>query len=117
MQKLNHSFGELEAELLERLEARGCTPVTITGYRYRCNSIFAWLKENGYGSYSKERGIVFLLDYYSKQGGNQYYDALKTVVYRLNDILDAAWDDVKSSIQKQTEEARKEENEGTTFLW
>ena len=27
---------------------------------------------------------------------NQYYGALKTVVYRLNDILDAAWNDVHS---------------------
>ncbi len=96
MQEQNYSFEELKAELLERLEARGCTPITITGYRYQCNSIFAWLKENGYGSYSKEGGIAFLLDYYSKHGGNQYYDALKTVVYRLNDILDAAWNDVHS---------------------
>ena len=53
MQEQNYSFEELKAELLERLEARGCTPITITGYRYQCNSIFAWLKENGYGSYSK----------------------------------------------------------------
>ena len=54
MQEQNYSFEELKAELLERLEARGCTPITITGYRYQCNSIFAWLKENCYGSYSKE---------------------------------------------------------------
>ena len=54
MQGQNYSFEELKSELLERLEARGCTPITITGYRYQCNSIFAWLKENGYGSYSKE---------------------------------------------------------------
>ncbi len=59
MQEQNYSFEELKAELLERLEARGCTPITITGYRYQCNSIFAWLKENGYGSYSKEGGIAF----------------------------------------------------------
>ena len=45
MQEQNYSFEELKAELLERLEARGCTPITITGYRYQCNSIFAWLKE------------------------------------------------------------------------
>ena len=60
MQEQNYSFEELKAELLERLEARGCTPITITGYRYQCNSIFAWLKENGYGSYSKEGGIGLL---------------------------------------------------------
>lgn len=66
MQGQNYSFEELKSELLERLEARGCTPVTITGYRYQCNSIFAWFKENGYGSYSKEGGIAFLQDYYNK---------------------------------------------------
>ena len=53
MQEQNYSFEELKAELLERLEARGCTP--ITGYRYQCN----WLKENGYDSDNKERGISF----------------------------------------------------------
>lgn len=67
MQERNYSFEKLEAELLERLKTRGCTPVTITGYRYQCNSIFAWLKENGHESYSKEGGIAFLHDYYSKQ--------------------------------------------------
>lgn len=101
MQEQNYSFEELKVELLKRLEARGCTPITITGYRYQCNSIFAWLKENGYGSYSKEGGTVFLQGYYSKHGGNQYYSALKTVVYRLNDILDGIWHDVHSDKGKQ----------------
>ncbi len=68
MQRQNDSFEELKTELLERLEVRGCTPITITGYRYQCNCIFAWLKENGYGSYSKERGTAFLQNYYSKHG-------------------------------------------------
>ena len=96
MQEQNYSFEELKVELLERLEARGCTPITITGYRYQCNSIFTWLRENGYGYYSKERGIAFLQDYYSKHGSNPYYSALKTVVYRLNDILDDTWRDMHS---------------------
>lgn len=96
MQKQNYSFEELRAKLLERLEARGCTPITITGYRYLCNSIFAWLKGNGYGNYSKGGGTAFLQSYYSKHGSNQYYSALKTVVCRLNDILGDIWHDVHS---------------------
>ncbi len=40
MQGQSDSFEELKTELLKRLEARGCTPITITGYRYQCNSIF-----------------------------------------------------------------------------
>lgn len=72
MQRQNDSFEELKTELLKRLEARGCTPITITGYRYQCNSIFVWLKENGYDSYSKEGGIAFLQNYYSKHGSSDY---------------------------------------------
>lgn len=96
MQEQNFSFKKLKVELLERLEARGYTPITVTGYRYQCNSIFAWLKEKGYSCYSKKGGAAFLQDYYRKHGGNQYYSALKTVVYRLNDILDETWHDVHS---------------------
>ena len=52
MQERNYSFEELEAELLKRLKERGCTPVTINGYRYQCHGIFVKLKEKGYESYS-----------------------------------------------------------------
>ena len=61
MQERNYSFEELEAELLKRLKERGCTPVTINGYRYQCHGIFAKLKENGYESYSNEGGMKLLL--------------------------------------------------------
>ena len=46
MQEICYSFETLERELLEKLEHRGCSPVTITGYRYLCNSIISWLKDN-----------------------------------------------------------------------
>ena len=59
MQERNYSFEELEAELLDRLKARGCTSITINGYRYQCNSIFAWLKANGYSSYRKKGELIF----------------------------------------------------------
>lgn len=39
MQEICYSFETLERELLEKLEHRGCSPVTITRYRYLCNSI------------------------------------------------------------------------------
>lgn len=101
MQERNYSFEKLESELLDRLKARGCTSITITGYRYQCNSIFAWLKEKGYSSYCKKEGIEFLQDYKSKHGNNRYYRSLRTVIYRLNDIIDATWRDVHSDKGKR----------------
>ncbi|WP_049895991.1 tyrosine-type recombinase/integrase [Oribacterium sp. NK2B42] len=91
MQVQSYSFEELRATLLERLSEQGCTPITVTGYRYQCNSIFKWLKGNGYNYYSAKGGDAFLNDYYSKHGKNQYYSNLRTVVYRLNDILNNTW--------------------------
>lgn len=96
MQERYNSFDALENELLERLKARGCSSITVTGYRYLCNSIISWLKDNGLKSYTKESGNAFLQDYLSEHGNNQYYSNLRTVVYRLNDLVDGKWEDVHS---------------------
>ena len=96
MQERYTLFDALENELLERLKARGCSSITITGYRYLYNSIISWLKENRLESYTKENGNAFLQDYLSKHGNNQYYSNLRTVVYRLNDLVDGKWKDVHS---------------------
>lgn len=101
MQEICYSFETLERELLEKLEHRGCSPVTITGYRYLCNSIISWLKDNGVEFYTKESGNAFLRDYLSKHGNNHYYSNLRTVVYRLNDLVDGKWSDVHSDKGKQ----------------
>ena len=42
--------------------------VTITGYRYLCNSIISWLQDNGYDYYTEEGGIAFLQDYLKTHG-------------------------------------------------
>lgn len=34
MQEHIKSFEDLEVALLDRMQARGCTPITVTGYRY-----------------------------------------------------------------------------------
>lgn len=96
MQEMCNSFDVLKNELLEKLKVRGCSSVTITGYRYSYNSITSWLKDNGYEFYTKESGNDFLQDYLSKHGNNQYYMNLRTVVYRLNDLVDGKWTDVHS---------------------
>lgn len=96
MQETNHSFTELRAELLGKLGDRGCTPITITGYRYLCNSIFTWLSDNSFDCYTEKAGSQFLQHYQSEHGENQYYHALHTVVQRLNDLLKGQWSDVHS---------------------
>ncbi len=96
MQETNHSFTELRTELLGKLGDRGCTPITITGYRYLCNSIFSWLSDNGFDCYTEKAGFLFLQHYQSEHGENQYYLSLRTVVQRLNDLLKGQWSDVHS---------------------
>lgn len=95
-----YDFDVLKNELLEKLEARGCSSITITGYGYSYNSIISWLKNNGYEFYTKEGGNTFLQDYLDKHGSNQYYKNLRTVVYRLNDLVDGKWEDVHSDKRK-----------------
>lgn len=90
------SFDDLENELLNKLKKRGCSSVTITGYRYLCNSVISWLKSNGFDHYTKEGGNSFLQDYLNRHGKNQYYTNLRTVIYRLNDLVDNTWRDVHS---------------------
>lgn len=74
------SFKELEDELLQKFEARGCTPVTVTGYRYLCNSIFSWLKSNNYSCYTKIGGDSFLEDYQKRHGCIPYYFNLRKTI-------------------------------------
>lgn len=101
MQERCNSFEVLKAELLEKLKARGCSSITVTGYRYLCNSITSWLKDAGYDFYTTEGGTAFLQDYLSNHGNNQYYSNLRTVVYRLNDLIDGKWEDVHSDKGKK----------------
>lgn len=96
MQQQYHSFEELETRLLDKLRDQGCSPVTITSYRYLCSSVFKWLKENGYDFYAEEGGNAFLREYRSKHGENQYYANLKTVISRLDDMAKGAWCSVHS---------------------
>lgn len=59
MQERYDSFDTLEKKLLDSLKTRGCSPITITGYRYLCNSIIAWLTDNGHDFYTKKVVILF----------------------------------------------------------
>ena len=67
MQERYNSFDVLRNELLEKLKDRGCSSITITGYRYLYNSIISWLKDNGHEFYTRGSGNAFLQDYICKQ--------------------------------------------------
>lgn len=101
MQEYIKSFEDLEAELLDRMKARGCTPITVTGYRYLCNSAISQLRNNDFTGYSKEGGEKFLQNYLETHEKNQYYSNLRTVIYRLNDIIENTWNDVHSDKGKK----------------
>ena len=96
MQEQIYSFEELREVLLEKLKEKGCSPITITGYRYMCNSIFKWLRGKSCDHYTVEEGNSFLQNYCNGHGENQYYANLRTVIYRLNDILQDTWSRVHS---------------------
>ncbi|MFV0342786.1 MAG: hypothetical protein ACK5JH_07805 [Anaerocolumna sp.] len=95
------SFDVLVSELLDKLEARGCSSITITEYRYLCNCIISWLHGNDYDYYCKARGNSFLKEYLAEHGTNQYYTNLRTTIYRLNDLVDDMWEDVHSAKGKR----------------
>ena len=59
MQEQNYSFEELKAELLERLEARGCTPITITGYRTSVTAFLPGLKKTVMAAIAKKEALHF----------------------------------------------------------
>ena len=101
MQEHIKSFEELENELLDKMTARGCSSITVTGYRYICNSIIAWLKNAGFTSYCKEGGEKFLQNYLESHEKNQYYSSLRTVVHRLDDLIENTWKDVHSDKGKK----------------
>lgn len=101
MQKHENNFETLEQELLERLKDRGYSPATITWYRYLCNSIISWLHANGYEYYTTEVGNAFLQDYLGAHGKNQYYNNLRTAIYRLNDLVIGDWKNVHSDKGKK----------------
>ena len=96
MQKKIKSFECLESELLEKMRLRGCTSTTITGYRYLCNSVISWFKENGFSQYTEQGADQFLQEYLDNHGKNEYYRNLRTVVFRLNDVARDTWKEVHS---------------------
>jgi site-specific recombinase XerD len=94
--KEGRNYYELEKELLGRMAARGCSEVTITEYRYLCSSIINQMKNLGHPFYTKEGGTKFLESYIKNHEKNQYYENLRTVVSRLDDLIDGTWLDVHS---------------------
>lgn len=93
MGKAKSNFAELEEKLLSILAERKCTKITMTGYRYVCNSIFRELQNSGITTYTETVGVNYLDNYLANHGFNEYYRVLKTTIRRLNDVTNGVWND------------------------
>jgi len=60
MQEDTFSFESLEKFLLGKMSEHGYSSITVTGYRYLCNSITTWLQANDYTGYCKKGGEKYL---------------------------------------------------------
>lgn len=94
-------YEKIQSLLLEKMQARGCSVITITGCRYVSSSIFQMMKGHGYQSYCKEGGDMALKEYLAQKSANQYYLNLKTAVCQMNDLLDDNWKDRHGSGPKK----------------
>ena len=87
------AYDDIQSRLLEWLNDRGYSTVSMTAYRYLSNGIFRMMKAHGYQEYCKEGGALVLREYLKQNTANQHYSHLKTVVCRLDDLLDDNWSD------------------------
>lgn len=85
------SYEKIQSMLLEKMQTRSCSAITVTECRYVSNSIFRMMKRLGYQSYCKEGGDMALKEYLAQRCANQYYLNLKTTVCQMNDLLDDNW--------------------------
>lgn len=90
------TYEAIQSKLLEWLDDKGYSSVTVTAYRYLSNSIFRMMKAKGYPLYCKDGGAAVLKEYLEQNANNEYYSNLKTVVCRLDDLLDGSWSDKHS---------------------
>ena len=91
MKKGSLSYEAIQSMLLEKMQERGCSTVSVTLCRYVSNSIFRMMKDLGYKEYCKEGASKALNAYLNQKGANQYYSNLKTTIHRMNDLLDGTW--------------------------
>lgn len=91
MKRDSLSYEAIQTMLLEKMQERGCSTVSITLCRYVSNSIFRMMKDLGYKEYCKEGASKVLNAYLNQNGANQYYSNLKTAIHRMDDLLDGTW--------------------------
>ena len=91
MKKGSLSYEAIQSMLLEKMQERGCSTVSVTLCRYVSNSIFRMMKDRGYKEYCKEGASKALNAYLNQNGANQYYSNLKTTIHRMDDLLDGTW--------------------------
>lgn len=103
MKENSLTYEVIQSRLLDKMQGRGCSTVSVTGCRYISNSIFRMMKALGYEEYCKEGGALVLKNYLEQNGANQYYSNLKTVVCRMDDLLDGCWNEWHGQRRRQFE--------------
>ena len=78
MKKDSLSYETIQSMLLEKMQERSYSFVSVTLCRYVSNSIFRMMKDLGYQEYCKEGASKVLKEYLNRNGANQYYSNLKT---------------------------------------
>ena len=71
MKKGSLSYEAIQSMLLEKMQERGCSTVSVTLCRYVSNSIFRMMKDLGYKEYCKEgasKALFNLEDDYPPNG-------------------------------------------------
>ena len=91
MKKDSLSYETIQSMLLEKMQKRSYSAVSVTLCRYVSNSIFRMMKDLGYQEYCKEGASKVLKEYLNRNGANQYYSNLKTIIHRMDDLLDGIW--------------------------
>ena len=70
MKRDSLSYEAIQSMLLEKMQERGYSTVSVTLCRYGSNSIFRMMKDLGYQEYCKEGASKVLNAYLNQNGAN-----------------------------------------------
>ena len=87
MKRDSLSYETIQSMLLEKMQERSYSTVSVMLCRYVSNSIFRMMKDFGYQEYCKEGASMVLKAYLNQNGANQYYSNLKTTILQMVDLL------------------------------
>jgi len=88
-QNLESNLSELISELLTQLHSQNYSQSTLSCYKSVLNKITRYMQSNDENNYTKEICSHFLQEWrQQKNPSSSWYNHVKTIINRLNDILD-----------------------------